>query len=150
MASPERIATDKLISRELLAHGLLPGTQRGKVPAFRVTQPGGAKVCHIHVASWDIVENPDHEGSLPRVRAAFAQSGTRNIVILYTRPGLDGFLDGRSIAPIATEVATSLGNFCRVYYVGNPLADEAKAVRELRAMIRDVAPGAKPVETPAS
>ncbi len=150
MASPERIATDKLISRELLIHGLLPGTQRGKVPAFRVTTPAGAKVCSIHVASWDIVENPDHEASLPRVRAAFAQSGARNVVVLYNRPGLDGFLDGRSIAPIATEAAAAIGNFCRVYYVGNPLADEAAAVRAVRSMILDVAPGAKPVEAPAN
>lgn len=138
MASPERIAADKLISREILAAGLLPGTDRGKIPAFRVTAPGGAKLCAIAVASWDLVENPDQEPTLARVRSAFEKTGTRNILILYTRPSLDGFLDGRDIAPIATEVAGAVGRFCRVYYIGNPLADEAGAAGVLRGMLRDV------------
>lgn len=144
MASPERIKTDKLISQELLNAGLLPGTQRGKIPAFNVTTPTGAKVCAIHVCSWDLVENPDHESSLGRVRAAFAQSGTRNIVILFNRPSLSAFLEGRPFAPIGNEVAQTVGQFSRVYYVGNPLEDEATAVRELRAMIAYVAPGMRP------
>lgn len=138
MASPERIAADKLISREILAAGLLPGTHRGKIPAFRVTTPEGAKVCAIAVTSWDLVENPDHAATLARIRAEFAHTGTRNIVITYDRPSLTGFLDGRSIAPIATEIATEVGHFCRVFHLGNPIADEAGAAEQIRAMIATV------------
>ena len=140
MASPERIAADKLISREILAAGLLPGTARGKIPAFRVTTASGAKVCVVHVASWDLVDNPVHEASIPKVAAAFAESGTRNVVVLYHRPSLDESLAKYKVDEICRVTASRLGRGVRACFIGNPLTDEAGAAAALRALIAELAP----------
>lgn len=138
MPSEERIKADKLISEEILNAGLLPGTNRGKTPAFKVTVPTGAKVCHIHVAGWDVAENPLMKENILKMREAFRESHTRNIVVLIDRPAIHDKLEGRNIAQLEREVVSAIGTYVRAYFIGNPCVEEPASRSVIRKMLASI------------
>lgn len=135
MPSVERIKADKLISEEILNAGLLPGTNRGKTPAFKVTAPTGAKICHIHVAGWDVAENPLMKENILKMREAFRESHTRNVVLLVDRPAINNKLAGRNIAQLEREVVSAIGTYVRAYFIGNPCTQETDSRAVIRKML---------------
>lgn len=135
MASPERIKADKIISEEILNAGLFPGTNRGGTPAFKVTSATGAKLCNLHVVSWDIAETPHGAETLAKIRDAFNKSRTRNILALFDRDSIHDKLEDRDIEEIQRRVVAAIGIPVRAYFIGNPCVEEPHSRIAIRRFV---------------